>query len=492
MTSSSDICSLSAGIVAEEIRARRLSAVEVTQAALERMESLEPTLHAFCTPTPEQALTEARRVDAMLASGRDVGVLAGVPVAIKDLICTRGIKTASGCVAYEGFVPDEDDVAVARLRSADAIILGKTNVSELGYSGIGENPLFPTTCNPWDPLLTSGGSSAGSGAAVAAGMAPLALGSDGGGSIRIPASFCSLFGMKPSMGRVPLYPGTRDERFPGMSSWESVEHIGPMSRSVQDGALMLSVIAGPDERDRHSLPSVDFDWHESTRGELPRLRIAYSADLGYTAVDPAVRSIVAEAVLVFDRDLGCLVEEVVPDWPDPYEAFMAVVASESDLRGLRALVDRVGADRMSPHLVDFINQQWTAEEFTDALMVRKALKNRMSRLMRDYDLLVTPTLAVPPFELGIRGPATIDGRPVRENEWHNFTFPVNLTGQPAASVPAGWADGDRPVGMQIIGRHLADRLVLRASAAFEAAAPWISHQPRTVRDLAAGARPPGS
>jgi aspartyl-tRNA(Asn)/glutamyl-tRNA(Gln) amidotransferase subunit A len=215
--------------MAAEIRAKRVSPVEATQAILERMDRLEPALHAYCTPTPELALQTARRVESAIANGQDVGPLAGVPVAVKDLICTKGIRTVSGSQAYRDFVPDEDDVVVERLTAADAVILGKTNVPEFGYSGVGHNSVFPATRNPWNTELTPGGSSAGSGAAVAAGMGPVALGSDGGGSIRIPSSFCGLYGLKGSMGRVPLYPGTKDERYPGVSSWESLEHIGPMT-----------------------------------------------------------------------------------------------------------------------------------------------------------------------------------------------------------------------------------------------------------------------
>ncbi len=190
------------------------------------------------------------------------------------------------------------------------MILGKTNVPEFGYSGVGHNPVFPTTRNPWNPQLTSGGSSAGSGAAVASGMCPLAFGSDGGGSVRIPAAHCGLFGMKASMGRVPLYPGCRDERYPGVSGWESLEHIGPMSRTVADGALMLSAIAGPDMRDRHSLPDEGVGWVDAARpGDLRGLRVAYSADWGYAAVDPQVREIVGKAARVFESELGCIVEE---------------------------------------------------------------------------------------------------------------------------------------------------------------------------------------
>lgn len=479
-TSRNELCTMDAVTMAAEIRARRLSPVEVTQAVLERMERLEPTLHAYCTPTPELAMETARRVEAAIAGGQQVGPLAGVPVAVKDLICTRGIRTVSGSRAYEDFVPDEDDVVVERLKAADAVILGKTNVPEFGYSGVGHNLVFPATRNPWNTELTPGGSSAGSGAAVAAGMGPLALGSDGGGSIRIPSSFCGLYGLKASMGRVPLYPGTKDERLPGVSSWESLEHIGPMTRTVADSALLMSVIAGPDPRDRLSVPAGDVDWTRCTEGGIQGLRVAYSADWGYAAVDPRVRAVVDDAVEAFERDLGCTVERVDPSWPHPYEAFWAIVANESDLRGLRAMVERIGADNMTPHVVDFIRTEWTAEQFTDALMVRKAVQNGMWRLMQDHDLLLTPTLAVPPFEVGIQGPEVIDGRSVEPFEWLHFTYPLNFTGQPAASVPAGWTDDGLPVGLQVIGRHLDDSTVLRASAALEAARPWAQRWPGLV------------
>lgn len=475
-----DVCSMTAVTMAREIRAKRLSPVEVTKAVLGRMERLEPTLHAFCTVTADLAMDDAARVEAAIANGEPVGPLAGVPVAIKDLICTKGIRTVSGSYAYKDFVPDEDDIVVERLRAADAIILGKTNVPEFGYSGVGQNSVFPTTRNPWNPELTSGGSSAGSGASVAAGMGPLALGSDGGGSVRIPSSFCGIYGLKGSMGRVPLYPGTKDERYPGISSWESLEHIGPMTRTVADTALLMSVIAGPDPRDRMSLPDSGIDWLGCTSGDIRGLRVAYSSDWGYAAVDPQVRAVVGQAVRVFSEDLGCIVDEVDPGWPHPYEAFWAIVANESDLRGLRAMVDRVGAENMTPHIVEFIQTEWTAEQFTDASMVRKAVQNKMWRLMQNYDLLLTPTLAVPPFPVGIQGPTTIDGREVEPFEWLHFTYPLNFTGQPAASIPAGWTNDGLPIGLQIVGRHQDDATVLRASAAFEAAAPWAHRWPEII------------
>lgn len=471
-----NICKMDAVSIAAAVREKQLSPVEVIEAFLTRMDALEPQLHAFCTPTPELAIEHARRIEKDIASGVQVGPLAGVPVGIKDLVCTKGIKTVSGSFAYEDFVPEEDDVVVERLVGAGAVILGKTNVPEFGYSGVGHNPVFKTTRNPWNTNMTPGGSSAGSGAAVASGMSPFAIGSDGGGSIRIPAAHCGLYGLKASMGRVPLYPGTKDERYPGVSSWESLEHIGPLSRTVADSALMMSVIAGSDSRDRHTLPDPDFDWMDCLGSDLKGLRIAYSPDWGYAPVDPRVRKIVDDAVKVFEQDLGCIVEEDHPGWDDPYDAFWGIVAAESDLKGLRQMVSRFG-DRMSSHLVDFIQRDWTAEELTSALMVRKAVNNKMWRFMQRYDLLLTPTLAVPPFPVHMQGPEKIDGQIVAPFRWLAFTFPMNLTGQPAASVPAGWTEDDLPVGLQIIGRHLDDPTVVRASAAFERARPWAHRWP---------------
>ena len=357
MSASNEICRMDAVHLASLIRTKQLSAVDVTRAVIDRMNRLDPHLHAFCTPTPELAIEAAQRVEKNIMAGVAMGPLAGVPVAVKDLICTKGIKTVSGSWAYADFVPDEDDVVVERLKQADAIIIGKTNVPEFGYSGVGHNPVFATSRNPWNTNLTPGGSSAGSGAAVAGGMGPIALGSDGGGSVRIPSSFSGLFGMKASMGRVPLYPGTKDERYPGVSSWEALEHIGPMSRTVADGALMLSVIAGPDDRDSRSLPyERDFDWLAALQGDLKGKRIAYSADLGYAAVDPRVRKIVGDAVKVFERDLGCIVEEANPGWDNPYDGFWGMVMRESDLRGLRAMADRLG-EKMTPHLAAILRTQ---------------------------------------------------------------------------------------------------------------------------------------
>jgi aspartyl-tRNA(Asn)/glutamyl-tRNA(Gln) amidotransferase subunit A len=478
-----DICRMDAIELVRNISARELSPVEALDAVLDRLDRLDPALHMFSTVTPDRARQDAKRIEADIAAGREVGPLAGVPTGVKDLIYTKGIRTASGSHAYADFVPDDDDVVVERITAAGAIVIGKTQVPEFGYSGTGQTPLAEPTANPWNPERTSGGSSAGTGAAVATGVGPFSLGSDGGGSVRIPASFCGVYGLKPTMGRVPLWPGTKDERYPGVSSWESLEHIGPLTRTVADAALVLSVIAGYDDRDRLSIRSDDVDWLRAVDGDLSGVRVAYSPDLGYAAVDPAVRAVVDRAATVFERDLGCTVERADPGWDDPYEALLPMILAESDLAGMRRLADELG-ERFSPHLAEVLRVDWTAEQLTSAVVRRKAVYNAAWRFFRSYDLLLTPTLAVPPFAHGLQGPPVIDGREVDGFYWLSFTFPFNFTGQPAATVPAGFTEDGLPIGMQIVGRRMDDALVLRASAAFESAAPWRDRWPAIVEQLA--------
>lgn len=442
VNTSTDLTCWPATEMARAVAAKEVSPVEITEAVLDRIERLDPVLHAFCELTADQARRRARDLADSIARGEPVGPLAGVPIAIKDLISTAGITTRSGSPAYRNFVPDEDDVAVERVIAAGAVVLGKTTVPEFGYSGVGHNPVSPTARNPWNPELTPGGSSAGSGVAVATGMAPLALGSDGGGSIRIPSAHCGLYGLKASMGRVPAYPGCRDERYPGVSSWDTLEDIGPMTRTVADSALLMSVLAGPDPRDRHSIPAGDVDWSTATESGIAGLRVAFSADWGYLAVDPEVRDIVGRAVRVFADELDCVVEEADPGWDDPGPSFWAMVLNDTDLTGMRAMVAEFGPE-MSPHLVELVTRGWTAEEFTDAQRVRKAVVNRMWRFMAGYDLLLTPTLTVPPFPVHMQGPERTEGRMVSSSSWLGFTSPINMT-RPTGGEHPGRIHLDRP------------------------------------------------
>jgi aspartyl-tRNA(Asn)/glutamyl-tRNA(Gln) amidotransferase subunit A len=474
---------MSAVELAKRVRNKEISPVEVAEASIARREKLDSILHAYCVPTPDLMRQQAKAVEKKIMNGEAVGPTAGVPVGIKDLVMMKDYPTVSGSMAYKDYVSDQDDVVVERLKASDSLIHGKTNVPEFGYSGVGHNPVFETTRNPWNTDLTPGGSSAGSVVSTITGMTPYAIASDGGGSIRIPSSLTGTYGLKASMGRVPLWPGTKDERYPGVSSWENLEHIGPVSRTVEDAALMMSVIgSGPDPRDRHSLPGPEFDWLDCVKGDIKGLRVAYSSDWGYAAVDPQVRKAVGAAVKVFESDLGCTVEEAHPGWENPGAAFWPLVMAESDLTGLRKMVKKHGHE-MTPHLVELIMRPWTAEEFTDAQMTRKAVNNMMWRFMQDYELLLTPTLAVPAFAVHMQGPEKIENRISGPLDWLSFTFPLNFTGQPAASIPAGFTDDGLPVGLQIIGRHLDDPTVLRASACFEAAHPWADKQPPILGEL---------
>jgi aspartyl-tRNA(Asn)/glutamyl-tRNA(Gln) amidotransferase subunit A len=447
--------------IAEAVAAGDVHPGDVVESVRQRMDAVEPVLHAFCTPMLEAAFTRADELAAARRRGELLGPLAGVPVAIKDLIPTLGTRTSSGSVAYRDFVSEEDDVAVERLRAAGAIVVGMTNASEFGYRATGVNLLYPPTANPWDPSRTPGGSSAGSAAAVAA----------GGGSIRIPASFCGTFGVKPSMGRVPLYPGCRDERYPGLSSWESLEHLGPLTRTVADAALVLSVIAGPDPRDRHSIPGSDVDWlaaaslSTADHGPAGDFVVGYSPDLGHAQVDPDVLDVIEQALAAAGRS-GLTIRPLNLDWPDAMGTFQALVALDSDLTGLRRLV-AAHPGQISDAVTELVAQHWTAEDFTDAVRQRKAACNRMWRLMREVDVLVTPTVAVTAFDRGLAGPPSIAGVGVNPQAWSPFTYFANLTGQPAASVNAGFTASGLPVGLQVIGRHLADSTVLSLCRRFE-------------------------
>lgn len=464
-----DLCWLSATELVALIRSKKVSPVEVAEAILARIERVNPRLNAFCTLTDDLARRAAKEAEISVMKGEPLGPVSGVPVSIKDLVFTRGVRTTGGSRIYADFIPEEDAVVVERLKAAGAVLLGKTNTPEFGHKGVTDNPLFGTTRNPWNLDRTPGGSSGGAGAGVAAGLGPLAIGTDGGGSIRIPASFSGIYGLKPSFGRVPQHPG-----FPG---WPTLSHIGPMTRTVRDAALMLDVIAGPDDRDRHSLPAEPGSYLASCDAPVKGLSVAWTPDLGYAAVDPAVVRIAEEAAAVFES-LGCHVEVVNPGWENPEQIFGPLVAAET----FAALSDKLDQwrDRMDSTLVRFLERgrAVTAVEYIQASHRRTAYWQEVQAFLARFDLLLTPTVAVPPFALGTLGPREIAGRRVSPLGWIPFTYPFNLTGQPAASVPAGFTSDGLPVGLQIVGKRFADRTVLAASAAFEAARPWASRRPR--------------
>ncbi len=450
------------------IRSKQVSPVELTEAILARIEAFNPRLNAFCLVADDVARRGAREAEIAVMKGEPLGALHGVPVSIKDVIFTRGLRTTGGSRLFAGAVPEEDAVAVARLRAAGAVLLGKTNTSEFGHKAVTENPMFGVTRNPWNLELTPGGSSGGGAAAVASGLGPLALGTDGGGSIRVPASFCGIYGIKPSWGRVPQYPG-----FPG---WDLLGSTGPLAWTVRDAAAVLDVIAGGDDRDRHSLPKESGSYLDACDDGVKGLHVAWTPDLGYATVDARVLARCEQAAAEFES-LGCHVEVVNPGWENPEEAFGTIVAAQFYAHWSDHL-PAAEAD-LDPTLVKFIRRggSVTAREYVLAAERVKAYWTEVHTFLARFDLLLTPTVAVPPFRADERPPRTIEGQDVSVLGWMPFTYPFNLTGQPAASVPAGFTDDGRPVGLQIVGRRHADRTVLAASAAFEAASPWTGRRP---------------
>ena len=463
-----DVCFLSALDLRDRYRSRELSPVEVATATLARIEQLNPSLTAFITVTPDLAMEQARAAERAYAPGGEPGPLAGIPISIKDLTPTKGIRTTRGSLLSADWVPDEDVPFVERVRGAGAVELGKTNTPELGWKGDSGNRLVGPTHNPWRHGRTAGGSSGGAGAAVAAGMGPLAQGSDGAGSIRIPAAFCGIVGLKPSFGLVPLSP-------PGL--FGDLAHLGPMTRTVRDAALLLDVTAGADSRDRLSWSS-GVKYLAACEGGIHGLRVAWSPDLGGVPIEPEVR-LVAETAARRFTDLGCEVEEANPGLPDPWEAVDRIVSAAMagyHKEDFDEVKDRIDQGRRK---VVEAGQRLDAATVAVAHQRRNAYVDGMRRFMEAgcYDLLLTPTLPVTAFPAGDDQPYRVAGRETTYLGWTGFAYPFNVTGQPAITVPCGLAPDGLPVGLQIVGRWHDDATVLRAAAAFEAAFPWADRRP---------------
>ena len=449
---------LSATELVAAYRARELSPVEAADAALERIGARDGDVNAFCLLDADAARADARASEARWGRGEPAGPLDGVPVAIKDLLVTRGWPTLRGSRAIDPAGPWEDDApVVAALRRSGAVLPGKTTTPELGWKGVTDSELTGVTRNPWDLRTTAGGSSGGSSAALASGMVPLALGTDGGGSIRIPCAFCGLPGLKPTFGRVPAWPA---------SPFGPVAHLGPMARSVADLALLLDVIAEPDARDWQQLPAATRSFGAGLEDGVAGLRIAFSPELGHAAVDPEIAGLVAQAALAFAA-LGAHVEMVDPGFADPRGTF-DVLWSTGAARAVAGLPDAGGID---PGLDEIAAQgrSYSGVDYLTACGERDQLAILMSGFHEQWDLLLTPALPIAAFEAGREVPEGAEDP--RWPGWTPFTYPFNLTQQPAATVPCGFTSAGLPAGLQIVGPRHADALVLRAARAYEAAHP---------------------
>jgi len=453
--------------LARLIRTKALSPVEATRAVLERIERVNPVVNAFCTLTADAALAAAREAERAVTSGAPLGPLHGVPYSIKDLNFTKGVPTMGGSFIFQHRVPDADAAFIPRLQKAGGIFLGKTTSPEFGWKALGDSPLTGITRNPWNTATTTGGSSAGAAAAVAAGLGPLHQGSDGAGSIRIPSSFCGIYGLKPSYGRVPMWP---------VSNNDYTSHNGPMTRTVGDAALMLSVMAGPDDRDRTSLEGALADYVGQLRRDLNGLRVAWSPDLGGLRVDPEVATVVRAAVRAFE-ELGCVVEEVKPGFADTHE--MIRVMWSAHMAGNYAPHLPQWRAQMDPGLVACIEDglRVSLVEYLQMRDRKMTFWDSVRPLFERYALLLTPSVSVTALEVGRLNPPDFPQHAWDWFPWASFSYPFNFTGQPAATVPAGFTAAGMPVGLQIVGRRFDDLTVLQASAAFETARPWARHRP---------------
>ncbi|MGO1508941.1 MAG: amidase [Actinomycetaceae bacterium] len=442
---------MSAARLVAAYAAGELSPVEATTAVLDRIEEADGELGAFCLVDREGALAQARRSEERWVAGHASGLLDGVPVSIKDIFLTKGWPTLRGSRAVDPDQPWEVDAPVsARLRADGMVFVGKTTTPELAWKAVTDSPLTGVTRNPVDPALTPGGSSGGASAAVAAGMGPCAVGTDGGGSIRIPAAFTGTVGFKPTHGRVPMFPA---------SPFGPLAHAGPMTTTVEDAALLMDILALPDHRDPTQLAPPRGTFRGALGRDVAGMHVAYSRDLGYVAVDPEVGRVVDEAVARIDA-AGLHVDAEDPGFEDPIEAFELLWASGAatllrSMPGSRETVDP-GLGRVWD-----LGETFTAVEYLQARAVAAELGIRMGTFHERHNLLLTPTVGIPPFEAGHDVPPGSGME--RWPQWASFSFPFNLSQQPAISIPAGRTAAGLPVGLQIVGPRHSDDLVLAAA-----------------------------
>ncbi|MEU9362506.1 amidase [Streptomyces sp. NPDC048301] len=470
-TEADALCSLDAVELAARIRRRDLSAREVVSAHLDRVERVNPAVNAIVTLDGEGALEAASRADELAVSGAELGPLHGLPIAFKDTHLTRGMRTTHGSPIFADHVPDEDELLVRRIQEAGAIRIGKTNVPEFAAGSHTFNTVFGATRNPYDTSRSAGGSSGGAAAALAARLTPIADGSDMGGSLRNPASFCNVVGLRPTPGRVPSLPST--------DVWETLAVAGPMGRTVADTALLLSVMAGPDPRSPLSLEVPDpAAYRAPLERDIKGLRVAYAPDLGgRVPVDPEVRAVVDRQAAVF-RDLGCTVVEDCPDLDGAEYAFRTLRAHAFH-QGFGPLLD-AHRDSLKTSLVRNIEEglKLTGAELARARAELTRIHLAAVAFFERYDVLIAPVSQVAPFEVELEYPAVIDGQPQHTYlDWMRSAYFLSVLGAPALSVPAGFTDGGLPVGLQIVGPARAERTVLEIGAAHEAATGHGRHAP---------------
>jgi amidase len=467
-----DICFFTATELARLIRVKELSAREVMEAHLARIEQVNPRMNAIVTLLPERAMEQARAADEALARGEEVGPLHGLPVAHKDLTLTRGVRTTFGSPIFADFVPDEDALIVERLKEAGAVSIGKTNTSEFGAGSQTYNEVFGETLNPYDPTKTCGGSSGGAAVALACGMLPIADGSDMGGSLRNPASFCNVVGFRPSPGRVPTWPD--------VAAWFSLSVEGPMARTVEDTALMLSAMAGPDARSPISIAEPGSIFARPLERDFSGTRIAWSSDLGGLPVDPRVTAVLDGQRGVFES-LGCVVEDAEPNFAGADEVFKVLRACRFELAYGELL--KTYRDGMKETVVWNIEEgaRLSSPQVGEAERKRTELYHRVRAFMQTHEFLVLPVSQVPPFDVKQRYVTKINGQRMETYiDWMKSCYYVTVTGLPAISVPCGFTPEGLPVGIQIVGRHRDDLGVLQLAHAFEGPTGFSKRHPPMV------------
>lgn len=458
--------------LAEMIRAKSVSPSEILDSVLDRVDAVEPTIHAFITITHDLARAEAAAATERAQRGELISAMDGIPYSIKDLENTAGIRTTMGSMFFTDNVPDANSVVAGRLRSSGGVLLGKTNTPHFGYKDMADNLVAETTVNPWDTTRTVGGSSGGAAAAVASGLGALAQGSDGAGSIRIPAALCGVVGFKPSFGRIPVHPSRE--------YWSHRTHNGPLTRTVADAALMTAVMAGSDDRDPGSIATDLEEFAPLPRSDRPLAgrKIRWSPDLGYGPVSADVAHVVAGAVRTLE-ELGCTVEEKAPGWDDPSE-FHRVIYTTQIAAGLGPLADR-HPEWIENTLMELITigRKYSAIELKTAEFKRAALYNTALSLFEQIDFLITPAM---PLEAWSAEPGPglreIDGTRLPADMGRSYAVnPFNMTGQPAITIPCGWTAAGLPVGVQIVGRRHQDIDVLQFAHVLEQSLSVVDRWP---------------